>query len=206
MNSVGLGFAVESAVFADDLLVENHPIRFAAEKAAFSQDLPGEIAHHWHSALRERQIPCYDRHKTAEAGKHGLLRSRPKIKEEKIMGKFVIKTGKTGVRFNLLATNGQVIGTSEIYKSDNSCLNGIDSVKRCCAGGIMDLTEEGAEAVKHPRFEVYNDKAGEFRFRLKARNGEIILSSEGYKEKKTCLNGIESVKKNAPEAETVREE
>ena len=122
------------------------------------------------------------------------------------MGKFVVKTGKTGVRFNLLATNGQVIGVSEIYKSDTSCLNGIDSVKRCSAGGVMDLTEEGAEAVKHPRFEVYTDKAGEYRFRLKARNGEIILASEGYKEKKTCLNGIESVKKNAPEAEIVREE
>ena len=46
------------------------------------------------------------------------------------MGKFVIKTVKTGVRFNLLANNGQVIGTSEIYKADASCLNGIDSVRR----------------------------------------------------------------------------
>ena len=122
------------------------------------------------------------------------------------MGKFIIKQGKTGVRFNLLAGNGQVIGDSEIYKSDASCLNGIDSVKRCCVGEIDDLTVEGGEKVKHPKFEVYQDKAGEYRFRLKARNGEIILSSEGYKEKKSCLNGIESVKKNAPEAETVRAE
>ena len=116
------------------------------------------------------------------------------------MGKFVIKTGKTGVRFNLLAGNGQVIGTSEIYKADASCLNGIDSVRRCSAGGIQDLTDEGAEKVKHPKFEVYQDKAGEYRFRLKARNGEIILSSEGYKGKPACLNGIESVKKNAPDS------
>ena len=122
------------------------------------------------------------------------------------MGKFVIKTGKSGVRFNLLAGNGQVIGTSEIYKADASCLNGIDSVRRCSAGGIQDLTDEGAEQVKHPKFEVYQDKAGEYRFRLKARNGEIILASEGYKDKKSCLNGIESVKKNAPEAEIVRAE
>ena len=122
------------------------------------------------------------------------------------MGKFVIKTGKTGVRFNLLAGNGQVIGTSEIYKADASCLNGIDSVRRCSAGGIQDLTDEGAEKVKHPKFEVYQDKAGEYRFRLKARNGEIILASEGYKEKKSCLSGIESVKKNAPDAEVVRAE
>jgi len=122
------------------------------------------------------------------------------------MGKFIIKTGKTGVRFNLTATNGQTIGASEIYKSDASCLNGIESVKKCSAGGIQDLTVENGEVVKHPKFELYQDKAGEYRFRLKARNGEIILVSEGYKEKKSCLNGIESVKKNAPDAETVREE
>lgn len=46
-------------------------------------------------------------------------------------------------------------------------------------------------------FELYTDKAGEFRFRLKAGNGEIILVSEGYKAKASALNGIESVKKNA---------
>lgn len=47
------------------------------------------------------------------------------------------------------------------------------------------------------RYEIYKDKAGEYRFRLKAPNGEIIAASEGYKEKKSCLHGIDSVKKNA---------
>lgn len=51
------------------------------------------------------------------------------------------------------------------------------------------------------KFEVYKDKSGEFRFRLKAANGEIIASGEGYKSKQGCLNGIESIKKNAPIAE-----
>ena len=46
------------------------------------------------------------------------------------------------------------------------------------------------------KFECYKDKAGEFRFRLKAGNGETILSSEGYKSKASCTNGIESVQKN----------
>ena len=51
------------------------------------------------------------------------------------------------------------------------------------------------------RFEQgYTDKAGEFRFRLKATNGEIIATSEGYKSKPSCLNGIESVKKNVVDA------
>ena len=47
------------------------------------------------------------------------------------------------------------------------------------------------------KFELYKDKAGEFRFRLKAGNGETILSSEGYTTKASCENGIESVRKNA---------
>ena len=47
------------------------------------------------------------------------------------------------------------------------------------------------------KFELYNDKSGEFRFRLKAPNGQIILSSQGYKNKSGCLKGIESVRSNS---------
>ena len=121
------------------------------------------------------------------------------------MGKFVIKETKTGVKFDLKAGNGEVIATSEVYSTEAACKNGIESVRKCCVGEVEDQTVEGFEAVKHPKFEVYTDKAGEFRFRLKARNGEIIATSEGYKAKASCLNGIESVKKNAPEAEVVTE-
>jgi len=49
------------------------------------------------------------------------------------------------------------------------------------------------------KFELYTDKAGEFRFRLKAGNGQVILASEGYSAKAGAMNGIESVKKNAPD-------
>ena len=122
------------------------------------------------------------------------------------MGKFVIKESETGFHFNLVAGNGQIIGSSEKYKSEGSCRDGIDSVRRCSAGGVEDQTVEGFETVKHPKFEVYEDKGGKFRFRLKARNGEIILTSQGYKGKDTCLNGVESVKKNAPEAPVEKEE
>ena len=51
-----------------------------------------------------------------------------------------------------------------------------------------------------PVFEWYKDKAGKFRFKLKAANGEIIAVSEAYSSKDACVNGIESVKKNAPSA------
>ncbi len=117
------------------------------------------------------------------------------------MGKFVVKETATGFKFDLKASNGQVIVTSEVYSSESACLNGIESVKKNCVGEVEDQTVENIVEVKHPKFEVYEDKSGEFRFRLKAKNGEIIAVSEGYTAKDSCLNGIESVKKNAPDAE-----
>ena len=50
------------------------------------------------------------------------------------------------------------------------------------------------------KFELYQDKRGEYRFRLKAGNGQVIATGEGYTTKKACMNGIESIRKNAPEA------
>ena len=69
---------------------------------------------------------------------------------------------------------------------------------------LEDQTVEGYETVTNPKFEVYVDKAGEFRFRLKARNGEIVAVGEGYKAKASCLNGIDSIRRNAPDAEIVK--
>jgi len=116
------------------------------------------------------------------------------------MGKFVVKTVNTGVKFDLVAGNGEVIGTSEVYTSKAACLKGVASVqKNAPVANLEDQTEE--ESAKCPKFEVYLDKAGEYRFRLKATNGEIILASEGYKAKASALNGVESVRKNAAEAE-----
>jgi len=53
-----------------------------------------------------------------------------------------------------------------------------------------------------PKFEMYTDKAGKCRWRLKAANGDVIATSEAYESEAACKNGIASVKKNAPIAET----
>ena len=117
------------------------------------------------------------------------------------MGKFAVKTVKSGIKFDLKANNGEVIATSEVYASENALNNGIASVKKnAVVANLEDQTVEGYETATNPKFEVYADNAGEFRFRLKARNGQIIATSEGYKTKASCLNGIESVRKNAPDA------
>ena len=121
------------------------------------------------------------------------------------MGKFVLKPTKTGFVFNLKAGNGEVIAVSEVYTSEKACMNGIESVrKNAVEAKLEDQTVEGFEKVTNPKFEVYVDKAGEFRFRLKARNGEIIATGEGYKAKTSCLNGIDSIRRNAPDADVVK--
>ena len=123
------------------------------------------------------------------------------------MGKFVIRKTNTGIKFDLKAGNGEVIATSEAYSSEESCRNGIVSVqKNAPVAAVENQTVEGYAVEKHPKFEVYTDKAGEFRFRLKATNGQIIAVSEGYKAMASCMNGIESVKKNAVDAPVVKAE
>ena len=122
------------------------------------------------------------------------------------MGKFVIRKTNTGIKFDLKASNGEVIATSEVYSSPESCKKGLASVqKNAPVAAVENQTLEGYDVEKHPKFEIYTDKAGEFRFRLKATNGQIIAVSEGYKAIASCLNGIESVKKNAVDAKIVEE-
>ena len=118
------------------------------------------------------------------------------------MSKFVVHSVASGIKFNLVAGNGQVIATSEVYNSKASCIKGIASVRMSApVAPLENQTEEGWAPLAHPKFEMYQDKAGQFRFRLKARNGKIIAVSEGYTTKASCENGIQSVRKNADLAE-----
>ena len=118
------------------------------------------------------------------------------------MSRFIIREVGTGFKFDLKAANGEVILTSEVYTAPAACRSGIASVKRNAPRAkVEDRTEEGWQAMTHPKFEMYQDRSGQFRFRLKARNGEIIAVSEGYKTRGSCRGGIESVKKNAADAE-----
>ena len=108
------------------------------------------------------------------------------------MGKFVISKRKNGeFQFMLKAGNGQTILASEGYSAKSSCENGIESVKK--------------NAAEDSNYERKNSSSGKFHFNLKAGNGQVIGSSEMYESAAGMENGIESVKKNAPDA-TVEEE
>ena len=123
------------------------------------------------------------------------------------MGKFGIKpTADGGYMFNLIANNGQVICTSQVYKSLATCKAGAESVRTNCAVDIEDQTVEGYEQVKCPKYEMYTDVAGKIRFRLKASNGEIIAASQAYADKASCLKGIRSIGAHAPDEEIVEQE
>lgn len=123
------------------------------------------------------------------------------------MGKFVIREKNDKFSFRLKAGNGEVIAASQMYKSLQTCKAGITSVSvNAPIANLENQTEEGYVCAKHPKFEVYQDKAEEFRFRLKAKNGQIIIASEGYSALRSCLNGVESVRKNAVDAAVMMEE
>lgn len=118
------------------------------------------------------------------------------------MGKYVINKTATGFTFGLKAANGETIATGgEVYSSLESVKNGVKSVEtNAPAAAVEDQTVEGYQTEKNPKFEIYSDKAGEFRFRLKAKNGQIIATSEGYKTLASAKKGIASVKKNSVDA------
>lgn len=117
------------------------------------------------------------------------------------MGKFLIRCTGAGCKFDLKAGNGETIASSEVYTSFAACRKGVESVKKCAiAGKIADLTEN-TTLPSNPRIELFADKAGQFRFRLRSRNGAIISVSESYHSKAMCLTGIHSVLQNAPDAQ-----
>ena len=106
------------------------------------------------------------------------------------MAKFEIYTdNKEEFRFRLKANNGQPILASEGYKAKNSCLNGVESVKK--------------NSEDDTKFERLEAKNGKFYFNIKATNGQIIGTSQMYTSTKGRENGITSVKKNATRAETI---
>ncbi|MDR1405202.1 MAG: DUF1508 domain-containing protein [Candidatus Methanoplasma sp.] len=122
------------------------------------------------------------------------------------MGKFVMKPAKNGMMFNLVADNGRVICTSQVYANESSCMSGIESVKTNSRSKTEDQTVEGHKTQTNPKFEIFLDKGGKYRFHLKAMNGEIVAASQGYATKESCKKGIASISKNAANAFIVKGE
>ena len=110
------------------------------------------------------------------------------------MGKFLIKKVPTGFKFDLKDKFGDTVATGEVYTTKASCLKGIQSI--IAAAPKAPVVAEG-ENVPNPKFETFQDKKGQYRFRLRSRNGKVLLFSQSYRTKAACLAGIQSVRQNA---------
>lgn len=121
------------------------------------------------------------------------------------MGKVIIKkTSNDGYHFTVVANNGQVVGVSQTYKSLKSAKSGIESVKRNRNSYIEDQTVPDFKELGFPKWQIFKDAAGDFRFRLVAMNGETVLAaSEGYSRKESAIKGLDSVRANLEELNIV---
>ena len=118
-------------------------------------------------------------------------------------GKFELKRAKDGrFFFNLYASNHTVIAFSQIYSSANSALTGIKSVMaNAGVAGTEDTTLKNPTTASFPKWEIYIDKANQYRFRLYAANGNCVChSSHGYTTKAGCKGGIDSIIRFAAES------
>ena len=121
-----------------------------------------------------------------------------------IMGKFLIKHDGEKIKFELAAANREIIASSDLYGTKSACMKGIASViKNAPDAPVEDRTVKDFEKLINPKFEIYKDDGGRFRFDLKAKNGQTVIFSEAYKAKASCKNGIESVRRNSVDAEIV---
>lgn len=122
---------------------------------------------------------------------------------EKITGRFEIKKAKDGrFVFNLYAANHVIVATSQVYSSSTSAVNGIQSViNNADKAPIEDQSLKSYETYGYPKWEIYVDKGGQYRFRLYAANGSCICHSQGYTSKTNCKNGIDSIIRSSRNAE-----
>lgn len=129
--------------------------------------------------------------------------SSKKVKVQGFGGAFEIKKSKDGrFVFNLYAANRVIVATSQIYSSSQSAITGINSViANAERASIEDKTLKNYTPQNFPKWEIYIDKGGQFRFRLLASNGSCVCHSQGYTQKSTCKKGIESVIRTVKSAE-----
>ncbi len=130
---------------------------------------------------------------------------KPAISEQNgYTGKFEINRSKDGKKFffNLYASNKVGIATSQMYASAQSALNGVKSViENAEKAPIEDQSLKKYDTLPYPKWEIYIDNGGKYRFRLNASNGSCVCHSQGYTTKAACKNGIESIIRSSKNAE-----
>lgn len=124
------------------------------------------------------------------------VKTAPTVDSGAYTGKFEINKSKDGKKFffNLYASNKVGIATSQMYSSSQSAMNGVKSViANADKAPIEDQSLKNYETLPYPKWEIYVDNGGKYRFRLNASNGSCVCHSQGYTTKNACKNGIDSI-------------
>jgi hypothetical protein len=100
--------------------------------------------------------------------------------------------------FNLIAENGEIIGTSETYATKTNANRALKATRSILAS----VNRQEAAATGGAKFEVFKGLDEKYYFRLRAANGEIVLASQGYKSKQSAKKGVESIRTNGGDLES----
>ena len=112
------------------------------------------------------------------------------------MGKISIKKTDTGFKFDVQDDSGKKMMSSQEYRSLQSAQKGVSSILRNVPiAPVEDLTAEASDVLINPKFEVFKDQGDLFRFRLKAKNGQIVTTSDAYDTKAACEAVIAQLRK-----------
>lgn len=110
---------------------------------------------------------------------------------------------KDGFVFQLYAPNRLILSTSPVYITEDACKKGILTViEQAKNAGEADLTDPGTPLPKAPRYEILRDATGSYRFRLRAKKGDVILTSSAYSDATLAALGIGMVRENVEDART----
>ena len=157
------------------------------------QKIGNEIYNHINRLIVEKNSSAIDSDENSK--------EYERLKKKLQSGTFKIRQTRAGYKFDFVAYNGECLASSDIYSTIDSCYKGIMSTQRNSDSDIENQTEENYKQIKNPKYEVYIDKAGEYRFRLKSGNGQIIIYSEGYATVECCLLALAKIKETAFTAE-----
>ena len=118
------------------------------------------------------------------------------------MGRFVLTDTGGGIYFSLLGDDGKELLHSQIYKTEMYCRSGIRSVRKNSQARVENLTVPVQDPCKCPKFEIYRDDEDVFRFRLRAKNGQLIAHSvRGFNEEEGWLRCILEIRRIAKKAQ-----
>lgn len=195
----------EERHFIDDVSKSDKTRKYPPKKAAeIKTDVAAEVAE-----IPQRKEPApknavkSEPKEDAAANKIAEDKNSDTVKVKGFGGAFDIKKSRDGrYVFNLYAANRVIVATSQIYSSSQSALTGIKSViANAERANVEDQTLKQYSQQPYPKWEIYVDKGGQYRWRLLATNGSCILHSQGYTQKSTCKKGIESVIRTAKNAQ-----